>query len=109
MPNHSRSSDLSISDDVIRAELYRRLLAYLDDSKNIGNIAIYEVKEDERQRSDLLSYRHYGTHELSWVVLIAAGLDDACTDLPVGYELELPPASVVREMIRDVKGLESIG
>lgn len=105
MNEHSRVSDMSIDDDVIRSELYKRILAYLDNISNMGNIAIYEIKPDEEQRSDLVSFRHYGDSALSWLIMLVAGLDDSCENLPVGYEIELPPLSVVRRMIREVKEL----
>lgn len=103
MNEHSRVSDMSISDDVIRAELYKRIFNYLDNKANIGNISIYTIKEDEKQRPDLVAHRHYGTHDLAWAVSLVSGLDDPCEDLPVGFEIELPPQSVIRTMIREVK------
>lgn len=103
MTNYSRLSDMSIQDDIIRAELYKRILDYLNDPKNHAHIRYYEIKPDEETRPDLVSQRHYGTHELSWLISLVSGLDDSCEPMMVGYEIDLPPQSVVRTMIREVK------
>lgn len=103
MTTYSRLSDMSIEDDIIRAELYKRILDYLNDANNNAHIRYYEIKPDEETRPDLVSQRHYGTQELAWLISLASGLDDPCEPLMIGCEIDLPPQSVVRSMIREVK------
>ena len=102
----SRLSDHFIKDDCFRTELYRRIFQYIDDMNNSDNLIIYEVKPDESERPDLLSYRVYGLPDLSWLVSLVSGLDDPLSPLPVGYEIVLPPLSFVRSSIRDVSAME---
>lgn len=99
----SRLSDMSIGDDILRVELYKGILAYLNNAANMDSFIVYEVKEDEETRPDLLSHRVFKTSELSWLVMLVAGVDDPFDSLPVGYELEFPPMAIVRSMIREVR------
>lgn len=95
-----RLSDLSIEDHIWRAQLYTKILNYVRTSKDS---IFYELKEDEKTRPDLVSYRVYGVESLRWVVVLVAGNDDEFSPLPVGYRLVFPPISEVRRMIREVK------
>ncbi len=103
MSAYSRLSDQSIEDDILRVELYKKILAYLDDKTNADDITLYEVKEDEEQRPELLAYRVFGNPVLRWLVMLVAGIDDDLDIIPHGYDLAFPPLSVVRTFIREVR------
>ena len=96
----SRLSDLSIEDHIWRVKLYRKIRDYIRLKKNLS---YYEVKEDERTRPDLLSFRAYGYVELRWLVVLVANNDDEFSPLPVGYALPLPPIQEIRSLIREVR------
>ena len=101
--SESRLSDMSIDDDVLRVSLYKKILSYLSDSDNSDNIITYEIKEDEQSRPDLLSYRVYSTVDLRWLVMLVTGNDDEFASVSAGYDIYLPPLSVVRSYIREVR------
>lgn len=103
MSVYSRLSDQSIEDDVLRVQLYKKVLEYLDDKQNSDDITLYEVKEDEEQRPELLAYRVFSDPALSWLVMLVAGNDDDLDIIPHGYDLAFPPLSVVRAIIREVR------
>lgn len=95
-----RLSDLSIEDHIWRVQLRKKILDYIRAGKDL---TLYEVRQDERVRPDLTSYRVYGVEDLRWVVVLVAGNDDEFSPLPVGYRLQFPPIVVVRQFIREVK------
>ena len=99
----SRLSDMSIADDVLRVSLYKKLLSYLADPVNSDSLICYEIKEDEQARPDLLSYRVYNVPDLRWLVMLVTGNDDEFVPIPAGFNIYLPPLSVVRSAIREVK------
>ncbi|QUM78777.1 baseplate wedge protein 53 (plasmid) [Moritella sp. 24] len=100
---YSRLSDMSIEDDVLRVELYKKVLNYIESTANIDDIILYEVKEDEQHRPDLLAYRVFGNDDLRWLVMLVAGIDDDFEAIPAGYDLAFPPLAIVRTMIREVR------
>ncbi len=89
-----------VADDVHRLEVYRRLLAYLQDQT--ASAVSHEVKHDEATRTDLAAYRAYGFGDLGWVFLLVCEMDDHLAGLPVGYSLRLPPLSVIQRVMREV-------
>jgi hypothetical protein len=89
----SRLSPYNVTDTIVRAALYREIRAGSDDWPK------YEIQPDEILRPELTAYRHYGTDELKWVVLIAAHLDDYREALPEGETISLPPSAWIRERI----------
>lgn len=56
------------------------------------------ILADEKQRADLIFYRHYDFFELTglWIIFEAAG---TVNNFPVGKEIFLPPLSWVRLQI----------
>lgn len=92
---------IEIADDIMRSDVYRRLLSYLADPSNPA--IEYEVRQDESLRADLAAYRAYGTAELAWCLLLVCDIDDSLAGLPVGFSLRLPPLSVVHQVIREVR------
>lgn len=100
MSQISRLSPYNIADDLTRAELYREVRA------GDPSWPEREVRLDETLKPELLAYRHYGTDELKWVVLIVAGLDDMREALEAGSVLRLPPVTWIRERIRFHSGEE---
>lgn len=101
--SESRLSDMSISDDILRVTLYKKVLSYLSDADNSDSIITYEIKEDEQSRPELLAYRVYGSPDLRWLVMLVTGNDDEFAAVSAGYEIDLPPLSVVRSYIREVR------
>lgn len=91
-----RLSPFNIEDPLVRAELYRAI------RKGDESWGSYMVQPDEVLRPELAAYRYYGTDQMKWVVLIAAGMDDMREKLESGVVLRLPPASWVREKIREL-------
>ena len=93
-----RLNAYNVSDDLIRAELYKEIR---DGAENKADGWIeYEIQPDERLHPELVSYRFYGTDALKWVVLIVSGLDDMREGLPVGESIFLPPIAHVRKRIK---------
>lgn len=92
---------VEIADDIMRAEVYRRLLDYLADPSNA--VIAYEIRQDEALRADLAAYRAYGAPELAWAMLLVCDIDDSLSGLPVGFSVRLPPLSVLHQVIREVR------
>ncbi|MFH1984790.1 MAG: hypothetical protein ABIL58_23360 [Pseudomonadota bacterium] len=94
----NRLSPYSITDDLIRGELYREIRT------GAANLTAgwieHTVQPDERLMPELVSHREYGTDELKWAVLIVAGLDDYREPLEVGAVLRLPPVVWIRQRIK---------
>jgi hypothetical protein len=99
----SRLSDMSIIDDILRVTLYKSVLSYVENTDNINDLIVYEIKEDESDRPDLLSMRVYGTPELRWLVMLLTGNEDEFAPIESGNDVYLPPLSIVRTMIREVR------
>lgn len=97
-----RLSPYNITDDLVRAELYREIKA------GDPTWELYEVQPDEVLRPELTAYRFYNTDILKWVVLIVAGLDDLREAMESGVKLPLPPKTWIRERIRFYAG-ENLG
>jgi len=93
----SRLSPYNIEDDLLRTELYREIRAGADDWTQ------YTVLPDEILMPELVAYRHYGSRDLKWVILIAAGLDDMRGVLEAGTVLSLPTLPWIRQRIRYYK------
>lgn len=98
MSELSRLSDLNIEDDILRASYYQRVTQYLDSPSS--SLTDYDLKIDEEYRPDLVSYRFYGTVELSWLVCLVCEVDDAADPLPVGETIYLPDAAWIRRSMR---------
>lgn len=98
----SRLSPYNITDDLARADLYREI-------RN-GNSTWpeREIRLDETLTPELVSFRHYGTDELKWVVLISAGLDNMRESLEAGTTIKLPPITWIRERIRFYSGADDL-
>jgi hypothetical protein len=94
----SRLSPYNIEDDLIRVDLYREI------RKGSDEWPLYTIQPDEILSPDLVSYRAYGTDELKWVVLVAAGLDDPREALEAGSTIKLPPIVWIREKIKEYAG-----
>ena len=101
-PKLSRLSPYNITDDLTRAELYREVRA--------GDPAWTEreILLDETLRPELIAFRFYGTDELKWVILVAAGLDDMREALVAGTTIKLPPVTWIRERIRFYSGADDL-
>lgn len=96
--NVSRLSDTQIEDVIIRAYMYRDILKVIRE-ETITTTA-YEIKQDEKYRADLVSFRVYGTISARWLVLLLCGVEDEENPLPVGTVVRFPPVGYVRERIR---------
>lgn len=94
----SRLSDQNIKDDILRCEFYRRVLDHVN--KPQADLKQYTVRIDEAFRHDLVSYRIYGTVELSWLILLLNDLDDEAEPLTVGSSFFYPPAQEIRQIMR---------
>jgi len=94
----SRLSPYNITDDLKRVDIYREIRNGSD------SWAEYEIQPDEILRPELLAYRAYGTDELKWVILIAAGLDDMRETLTAGETIKLPTTAWIRERIKYYSG-----
>ncbi len=92
----SRLSPYNITDPLIRNELYREIRK--GQIENNGWLE-YEIKPDERLRPELAGYRVYGSNDMKWVIMIAAGLDDMRGELEEGSMIKLPEAAWIRERI----------
>ncbi len=91
----ARNSDRNIKDPIIRGLLYDEIKA-----ATFSNPIEHEIKPDELNRADLVSYRVYSNPALYWVVLVAAGVEDEKDNMQYGQKLLLPPANWVRSRIR---------
>ncbi|EGQ9764635.1 MULTISPECIES: baseplate protein [Vibrio] len=98
MSDLPRLSDLNIQDDILRSSYYRIVLDYVSSADS--DLAEYDVKIDEEFRPDLISYRHYGSADLGWLIMLICDLDDATEPLPVGETIYLPPSAWVRRTMR---------
>lgn len=89
----ARLSPYNVTNDLVRAALYREIRAGSDEWPQ------YEIQPDETLRPELIAHRHYGTDELKWVVLVATQLDDYREELLSGEIIRLPPSTWIREKI----------
>ncbi len=94
----SRLSDQNISDPILRAVFYRRIIAYVESP--LSKVSEYTIKPDETYRPDLVSYRQFNTKELSWLVALVSDVDDVADPLPVGEVIYLPSAAWIRRELR---------
>lgn len=98
MTTLSRLSPYNVTDDLLRSDLYKEIRAGGE------GWAEHEIQPDEVYLPELVAYRVYGTDELKWVVLIAAGLDDMREALTAGETIKLPPTVWIREKIKEYAG-----
>jgi hypothetical protein len=96
----SRLSPYNVTDDILRSDLYREIRQGND------SWPTYEIQPDEALMPELTAYRAYGTDQLKWVVLIAAGLDDMREQMEAGTKIKLPPTVWIRERIKYYAGDE---
>jgi hypothetical protein len=94
----SRLSDLNITDPILRAGFYKRVIEHVESP--LSDVKEYVLKPDETYRPDLASYRHYRTKELAWLVALVSDVDDVADPLPVGESVYLPSAAWVRRELR---------
>jgi len=100
MTTLSRLSPYNITDDIMRASLYREI------RKGNDGWAGYVIQPDEVLRPELTAYRYYGTDQLKWVILIAAELDGMREPMTAGTTIRLPPIAWIRERIKYYAGNE---
>lgn len=100
--SYSRLDDRYVSDDVLRAMLHQEVLLRVQGYRE-DNLQ-YTIALDESFRSDLASYRAYGTAELRWVFRLLAGHESEMEELPVGTTFTLPDSAWIRNRIRDYAG-----
>jgi len=91
-----RLSAYNITDPLVRAELYREIR---NGQAQDNGWTEYEIKPDERLRPELAGYRAYGSNDMKWIIMIAAGLDDMRGKLEEGMTIKLPGVSWIRERI----------
>ncbi len=95
-----RLSPYNITDDLVRAELYRAI------RKGDASWPTYEIQPGEILMPELTAYRHYGMEGLKWVVMVAAGLDEPREAIESGVTLQLPPVQWIRQkIIKDSKNI----
>ena len=94
MATNSRLSPYEITDDLVRAELYREIRT------GAPGWTEYTINPDEALFPELVSQRAYGIDQLKWCILIAAGIDNMRERLPVGSTIKLPPIVWVRQRIK---------
>ena len=100
----SRLSPYNITDDLHRVELYREIRQGTESPPE--DWTEYEIQPDERLKPELIAYRHYGTDQLKWAVLVSAQLDDMREPLEVGESIWLPPVVWIRQRIKHYADLE---
>lgn len=93
-----RLSDQNITDDIMRSHFYSVITDYLSDTD--AELSDYTIKTDEAYRPDLASYRHYGTKELDWLIMLVSDVIDPADPLTIGEKLSLPTSSWVRRTMR---------
>ncbi|UTZ44581.1 hypothetical protein [Vibrio campbellii] len=98
MSNLSRLSDQNITDPILRARYYQRVIEYIDSPE--ADLKPYTFKPDEEYRPDLAAYRALGSADLDWLVALVCEVDDVANPLPVGLEYELPQAGWIRISMR---------
>lgn len=97
----SRLSPYNITDPLVRNELYREIRT----GQTLANgWTEYEIQPDERFRPELAGYRVYGSNDMKWIIMIAAGLDDMRGTLQEGVTIKLPGAAWIRERILYYQG-----
>lgn len=100
--SYSRLDDRYITDDILRAMLHQEVLLRVDGYRE-DNFE-YTIKLDEGYRSDLASFRAYGTADLRWVFRILAGHESEMEELPIGTTFTLPDQAWIRNRIRAYAG-----
>ena len=90
-----------ISHELVRAQLYRDIRG--------GDLEwpVYTIRDDEVHLPELIAARHYGSDNLKWVVMIAAGLDDMGVKMTPGEDIQLPPQAWVRSRIKSYVDMEA--
>lgn len=99
-----RLNALSITDDLIRAELYRRVR----EGQSNPEWTEYTTDDTDRLRPEGIAYKVYGVDftALKWIVCIAAGLDDWRDELEPNITIRLPSAAWIRKQIRELNQTE---
>jgi hypothetical protein len=99
----SRLSPYNINEDLLRAQLYREIR----DGQESSEWRLYEVQPSDTLRPELIAYKVYGTREMKWLILVAAGLDDMREELEAATVLRLPEPAWVRQRIKHYVDIEA--
>ena len=94
-----RLSDFNITDDILRADFYLRIMRYIGSTDFSG--VSYTITLDEQYRHDLVSYRLFGKTELRWLVGLICEVEDESDPLEVGQSYIFPSAVFVRRCMRE--------
>lgn len=96
MADISRLSPYNITDDLIRSRLYREIR----DGQSSDEWPVYEVQPADVLSPELIAFKVYGTAEMKWLVMVAAGLDDMRERIEDGKAIRLPETAWVRRRIK---------
>ncbi len=99
----SRLSPYNITDDLLRTRLYREIR----EGQSSLDWPIYEVQPADTLRPELIAYKVYGTKEMKWLVLVAAGLNDMREEIEAATVLRLPESAWVRQRIKYYAEIEA--
>lgn len=94
----SRLSDLNITDSILRAGYYQKVVDHSCDVDS--DLTEHTIKQDEQYRPDLVASR-LGDAQLAWMVLLICEVDDPADPLPVGETVYFPQASWIRRSMRE--------
>ena len=97
----SRLSPYSIANPLARNKLYREIR---NGQMQNNGWTEYKIRSDERICPELAAYRVYGSKDMKWIIIIAAGLDDIREALREGALIKLPPTAWIRHKILYYQG-----
>lgn len=100
----SQLSDENVTDLVLRAQMYKDILADIKSGAQAADT--YFIKEDEIYRSDLIAFRFYGRFDLAWLVDLMSKREDIGEPHVFGMEILLPDSVYIRSKIKYYSTLE---
>ncbi len=100
----SQLTDENVTDLVLRAQMYKDILADIANGTEIAEA--HEVKEDEQYRSDLIAFRFYGRFDLAWLVDLMSNREDIADPHIIGMQILLPDSVYIRNKIKFYSTLE---
>lgn len=103
-----RLSPYTITDTLMRAELYREIRDAQEEPYPKGWTR-YQIQPADVLMPELIAYKVWKLDTLKWVVLIAASLDDSRGRLEAGRMLALPTTAWIRDRILHYRRLEELG
>lgn len=93
----SRINPMLINDPLYRAKLYDEIRRPKENDLNFSD---YEISVQEALLPEIAAVRFWNDETLSWVVMVAAELDDPRREIEAGITVRLPSVTWLRNRIR---------